>query len=67
MLYSDVEEEDTKMAKRMEKLYKGSHNKTALPKRTDRVKLNTRVNLNFTATLTGHGNTTTHLHRFKVL
>jgi hypothetical protein len=31
------------------------------------VKLNTRVKPNFTATVTGHGNTRAYLHRFEII
>jgi hypothetical protein len=41
--------------------------KQFFPNVRDRIKINTNVNPNFTALVTGHGKTRAYLHRFKLV
>jgi len=67
-LYSEREEETTpKWQKEWENCTNAAITKQFFPNVRDRVKLNISVNPNFTAMVTGHGNTRVYLHRFKII
>jgi hypothetical protein len=55
------------MAKEWEYCTKAAITKQFLPNVRDRVKLNINVHPNFTAMVTGHGQTRANLHRFKII
>jgi hypothetical protein len=55
------------MAKRMGKLYEGSHNETVFPNVQDRLKLKIYITPIFAVMVTEHGKTEAYLHRLKVM
>ena len=67
-LYSEIEEEATqKWQKEWKNCKEAAITKQFFPNVQDRIKLNINVKPNFTATVTGHGNTRAFLHRFKIM
>jgi len=67
-LYRKIEEEATgKWQKEREDCKKAATTKQFFPNVTDRLKLRTDINPNFTALVIGHGKTRAYLHRFKIM
>jgi len=66
-LYSELEEEATlKWQEDWERCNKAAVTKQFFPNVQDRIHRRIKINQNFTALITGHGKTTSYLHRFKL-